>query len=63
MPNARIIGTGRAIPDVLVTNEELSRRMDTSDEWIQQRTGIRPTPSPVAVWLVRASASSPTGGR
>jgi len=40
MPNARIAGTGRAIPDVLVTNEELSRRMDTSDEWIQQRTGI-----------------------
>ncbi len=40
MLNARIAGTGRAIPTVQVTNDDLSRRMDTSDEWIQQRTGI-----------------------
>ncbi len=30
-----------AVPDRVVTNDELSRRMETSDEWIQQRTGIR----------------------
>ena len=30
-----------AVPPRIVTNDELSRRMDTSDEWIQQRTGIR----------------------
>lgn len=30
-----------AVPDRVVTNDDLSERMDTSDEWIQQRTGIR----------------------
>jgi 3-oxoacyl-[acyl-carrier-protein] synthase-3 len=40
MPNARLIGTGRAIPSICVTNEDLTKRMDTSDEWIQQRSGI-----------------------
>ncbi|MFQ5457116.1 MAG: 3-oxoacyl-ACP synthase III family protein, partial [Myxococcota bacterium] len=40
MPNARIIGTGRAIPNICVTNADLAQRMDTSDEWIRQRTGI-----------------------
>ena len=40
MPNARIIGTGRAIPTICVTNDDLAKRMDTSDEWIRQRTGI-----------------------
>lgn len=37
----RILGVGVALPPGIVTNEDLSRRMDTSDEWIQQRTGIR----------------------
>jgi len=41
MRGARIIGTGRALPPRVVTNEELTRRMDTSDEWIVQRTGVR----------------------
>jgi len=36
-----IKGTGRYVPDRLVTNEDLSQWMDTSDEWIQQRTGIK----------------------
>jgi len=35
-----ITGTGRYLPPRIVTNEELCRRMDTSDEWIRQRTGI-----------------------
>lgn len=34
-------GLGAALPDRVVTNEELSRRVNTSDEWIVQRTGIR----------------------
>jgi 3-oxoacyl-[acyl-carrier-protein] synthase-3 len=38
---ARIIGTGRALPKRVVKNEELTLRMDTSDEWIVQRTGVR----------------------
>ena len=37
----RILGVGRAVPDNVVTNDDLSKRMDTSDDWIQQRTGIR----------------------
>ncbi len=41
MPATRIAGTGSAVPDRVVTNDELSRLMDTSDEWIRQRTGIR----------------------
>jgi len=38
---SRILGVGAAVPSRTVTNDDLSRRMDTSDEWIQQRTGIR----------------------
>jgi 3-oxoacyl-[acyl-carrier-protein] synthase-3 len=41
MRGARIVGTGRALPKRVVKNEELERRMDTSDEWIVQRTGVR----------------------
>jgi len=41
MRGARITGTGRALPKRVVKNGELSQLMDTSDEWIVQRTGIR----------------------
>ena len=41
MPQTRIIGTGHAVPDRVVTNDDLAAIMDTSDEWITQRTGIR----------------------
>lgn len=41
MPNLRVIGTGMYVPDRVITNDDLSRLMDTSDEWIQQRTGIK----------------------
>jgi 3-oxoacyl-[acyl-carrier-protein] synthase-3 len=41
MRGARIIGTGRDLPSRVVHNEELTRLMDTSDDWIVQRTGIR----------------------
>ena len=40
MPRSRIIGTGFAVPDRVVTNDDLSAVMDTSDEWIRARTGI-----------------------
>lgn len=36
-----ILGTGFAVPDRIVTNEELSGLMDTSDDWIRSRTGIQ----------------------
>ncbi len=37
----RIIGTGSCLPKTVVTNDDLSKIMDTSDEWISSRTGIR----------------------
>ncbi len=39
--NSKIVGLGTCVPDRIVSNQDLSRVMDTSDEWIQQRTGIR----------------------
>jgi 3-oxoacyl-[acyl-carrier-protein] synthase III len=41
MTRARFLGTGIALPDRVVTNDELSQFMDTSDEWIRTRTGIQ----------------------
>src|SRR5688572_24975787 len=38
---SRIIGTGSAFPAKIVTNDDLKQWMDTSDEWIRERTGIR----------------------
>lgn len=40
MPGSRILSTGFAVPERVVTNDELSAMMDTSDEWIRQRSGI-----------------------
>jgi 3-oxoacyl-[acyl-carrier-protein] synthase-3 len=37
---AKITGTGMCVPDKVVTNDDLSQLMDTSDEWIRQRSGI-----------------------
>jgi len=39
-PNAHIIGWGMAAPERVLTNGELATMVDTSDEWIRQRTGI-----------------------
>lgn len=41
MSYARIIGTGSDLPEYILTNAELEKRVDTSDEWIVTRTGIR----------------------
>ena len=38
---ARIIGTGSYLPPKVVTNDDLSKTIDTSDEWISSRTGIK----------------------
>ncbi|MCA0404707.1 MAG: ketoacyl-ACP synthase III [Proteobacteria bacterium] len=40
MRRSRILGFGSYLPANRVTNEELAKRVDTSDEWITQRTGI-----------------------
>ena len=41
MAYARIAGIGSYLPEKVVTNHDLEERMDTSDEWIQERTGIK----------------------
>ena len=41
MKGLRILATGRALPVKAATNEDMSRLVDTSDEWIFSRTGIR----------------------
>lgn len=38
---SRIIGTGGYLPDRIVTNSELEKTVDTSDQWIRERTGIQ----------------------
>lgn len=40
MLNAKIAGLGCYVPDNIVTNDDLAKVMDTSDEWIRERTGI-----------------------
>ncbi|MEM9173403.1 MAG: beta-ketoacyl-ACP synthase III [Pseudomonadota bacterium] len=37
---SRIAGTGRYVPEKILTNQDLERMVDTSDEWIRTRTGI-----------------------
>ncbi len=41
MLRSKIAGIGYYVPEKVVTNNELTRFMDTSDEWIQERTGIK----------------------
>ncbi|MGC8798351.1 MAG: beta-ketoacyl-ACP synthase III [candidate division WOR-3 bacterium] len=41
MKSVKIIGTGRALPERVLTNFDLEKMVDTSDEWIVERTGIR----------------------
>jgi 3-oxoacyl-[acyl-carrier-protein] synthase-3 len=40
-PLVELGGTGRYVPSKVLTNEDFERMVDTSDEWIQERTGIR----------------------
>lgn len=60
MEGLQLIATGGALPRRTVTNEELSRTVDTSDEWIVSRTGIRArhwcAPEESAVTLAVAAA-------
>ena len=39
-PRAKFTGTGMFVPDRVVTNDDLAKLMDTSDEWIRKRSGI-----------------------
>ena len=41
MKYSKIIGTGSYLPEKVVTNADLEKILDTSDQWIRERTGIR----------------------
>lgn len=41
MPKSKIAGMGMYVPENIVTNNHLTKYMDTSDEWIEERTGIK----------------------
>ncbi len=41
MINSKILGTGSYLPEKVVTNDDLAKLVETSDEWIAERTGIR----------------------
>src|SRR6186713_1053401 len=41
MPRSKIAGIGMYVPKNVVTNNDLVKFMDTSDEWVQERTGIK----------------------
>ena len=41
MPRSKIAGIGMYVPEKIFTNNDLLKYMDTSDEWIQERTGIK----------------------
>ena len=40
MTYARIVGTGSYLPENVMTNEDMEKVVDTSDQWIRERTGI-----------------------
>src|SRR5438094_6669008 len=62
MPTSLIVGTGRALGGRVVTNDELAGLMDTSDDWIRARTGIRErrwlAPGETGVELGRRAAAA-----
>ena len=41
MNGLKLIATGRALPERAMTNDDMRQFVDTSDEWISTRTGIR----------------------
>lgn len=41
MKNSKIVGMGHAVPETVVTNHDIAQWIDTTDEWITERTGIK----------------------
>lgn len=60
MVRSIVLGTGKALPERVVTNDDLARLMDTSDEWIRTRTGIEErrwiAPGQTGIGLGKAAA-------
>ena len=44
MIRARVIGCGSFLPKTVMTNDDLAKKVDTTDQWIRERTGIRVSP-------------------
>lgn len=65
---AAIAGSGMYVPEHVVTNDELSRHVDTSDEWIRTRTGIAerriadPTETSVSMAVAAATIACERAG-
>ena len=57
MYNSKITGLGYYVPENIVTNDDLKEFMETSDEWIQERTGIKERR-----WIKEGSDDSSDGG-
>lgn len=65
---AKIVGTGSYLPRTVLSNEDLARTVDTSDEWIVERTGIRTRhllaegeePSSMAIGAAKAALARAT---
>lgn len=55
MYSSKIAGIGHYVPDRVVTNKDLEQMMDTSDAWIQERTGIKERR-----WITPGSGDSPS---
>jgi len=55
MINTKIAGVGHYVPDNVVTNDDLSKIMDTNDAWIQERTGIKERR-----WVPKGSEDTPS---
>jgi 3-oxoacyl-[acyl-carrier-protein] synthase III len=58
MVRSKILGTGHYVPERVVTNLDLEQWMDTSDDWIQQRTGIKERR-----WISEECGASDLGAR
>ena len=59
MKGIKILGTGHYLPELIATNEDFSKIVDTSDEWITSRTGIkeRRIASGEPVWFMGVNAA------
>ena len=60
MRTIRITGTGSALPGRIVTNKELEQMVETSDEWIRERTGIPSTSRIVGMMSIRRTRDGTT---
>ena len=59
MPNAHITGWGMSAPESILTNDDISKMVETNDQWIRERTGIRERR---VAWIARAAAFTGCAG-